>query len=400
MGVFLIQANVQASPGNNENAPGLAVAAEHIPVCPPGPVDVARCHARVSVDQKGSPKVTASPVAYGPGQLRSAYELTGSGSPSQIIAIVDAFDHPNIQADLNTYSQAFGIPTLPPCVGDINTSAVACFKKVDQRGGVNYPAPNAGWALEIALDVEVAHGVCPGCSILLVEADSNSLANLAASVDMAVNLGATAVSNSYGSSNEFMGETSYDSHYNHPGVAMTVSSGDSGFGTSYPAVSPFVTAVGGTTLYLNSNGSYKQEIAWKGSGSGCSSQESSKPAGQPTIPGCSKRIVADVSAVADPNTGAAVYDSYPYNGQSGWFRVGGTSLSSPLIAAVYALAGGVAAGVQGNSVPYANASAATIHDITSGTNGRCSKGSTALCTALAGFDGPTGLGSPRGIGAF
>ena len=247
--------------------------------------------------------------------------------------------------------------------------------------------------MEIALDVEVAHGVCPGCSILLVEANSNGLTDLFAAVDRAAALGATAISNSYGTSGEFTGEAAYDSHFNRPGVAVTVSSGDAGYGTSYPAVSPYVTSVGGTSLYLNADNSYKSESAWSGSGSGCSSQETLKPAGQPTVAGCSRRIMADVSAVADPNTGAAIYDSVPYNGSTGWFRVGGTSLSSPLVAAVYALAGGVPAGVQSNAMPYAHTG--SLRD-----NGRCTKTQTALCTAVAGYDGPTGLGTPNGTAAF
>lgn len=389
-------------PPGLDTAPGIAIAAAHMPVCPPGPIGtVARCHSHVVVDQSGTPKTTISPVAYGPVQLRTGYNLNGSvGSASQIIAIVDAYDHPNIQSDLNTYSAAFGVNSLPTCIGNIASSVVPCFQKVDQNGGSNYPAVNSGWALEIALDVEVAHAVCPACSILLVEANSNSLLDLFNAVNTAANLKATVISNSYGTSQEFSGETSYDSYFNHPGIAITVSSGDSGYGTSYPAVSPYVTAVGGTSLYLNSNNTYNNETAWSGSGSGCSSQETIKPLGQPSLPGCSRRILADVAAVADPNTGAAVYTSVPYNGQSGWFRVGGTSLSSPIIAAVYALAGGVPAGMQGNSLPYARANyGSNMHDVTSGTNGRCGRNS-ALCSALPGFDGPTGLGTPNGIGAF
>lgn len=376
-------------------------ATEHIPVCPPsGLADVAHCHARVVVDHSGKPNITAGPVGYGPTQFRTAYNLTSSsGSSSQIIAIVDAYDHPTIQSDLDTHSAAFGVPSLPTCNGPVVSSSVSCFQKIDQRGGTNYPVVNSGWALEIALDVETAHAVCPGCSILLVEADSNSFADLFSAVDRAAQMGATEISNSYGSSQEFSGETSYDSHFNHPGIAITVSAGDSGYGTSYPAVSPYVTSVGGTSLYLNSDGTYNSESVWKGTGSGCSSQETLKPAGQPRVGNCSRRIVADVSAVADPATGAAVYDSVAYNGQTGWFTVGGTSLSAPLIAAVYALAGGVSAGVQGNSVPYARANAATVHDVVTGNNGRCTRNS-ALCTATIGFDGPTGLGTPNGIGAF
>jgi len=369
----------------------------HIPVCLPGGSDAARCHARVIVDEHGKPQASTAPVAYSPNQLRSAYNLTGLGSPSQVIAIVDAYDHPYIQNDLNVYSDRFGISRLPACTGPVASSSAPCFQKVDQNGGTNYPALNSGWAMEIALDVEIAHGICPNCSVLLVEANSNSFTDLFTAVDQAAALGATEISNSYGTSREFSGETTYDYHFNRPGVAITVSSGDGGYGVEYPAASKYVTAVGGTTLYLNSNNAYLNESAWSGSGSGCSSQELQKPAGQPIVGNCARRIVADVSAVADPNTGAAIYDSVPINGSIGWFQVGGTSLSSPLIAAVYALAGGVPAGVQGNAVPYANTTSSNIHDIIGGSNGRCR---TALCTAVKGFDGPTGLGTPNGIGAF
>lgn len=372
----------------------------HAPVCGSEKPGEARCHARVIVDERGKPKTTSGAAAYLPGQLRSAYNLTGAGSPSQIIAIVDAYNDPNIESDLAVYSARSSIPSLPSCGATaIKDSVVSCFQKVNQRGGTDsYPATDSGWALEISLDVEIAHGICPGCSILLVEADSSSLSDLFTAVDKAALLGAKEISNSYGTSREFLGETTYDSHFDKNGVAITVSSGDAGYGTSYPAVSPRVTSVGGTSLYLNADNSWKNEAAWSGSGSGCSSQEILKPALQPKIGTCKNRIIADVSAVADPNTGAAIYDSVPYNGSSGWFKVGGTSLSSPLIAAVYALGGGVSSSAYGNEIPYAHYSG-NVHDITSGGNGRCG-GNTALCTAVTGFDGPTGLGTPKGLGAF
>ncbi|MBX4189476.1 S53 family peptidase, partial [Candidatus Parcubacteria bacterium] len=347
-------------------------ALEHMPVCAEGPTSstAARCHARVVVNNHGKPQTTQAPAAYGPRELRAAYNLSGVAATSQIIAIVDAYDHPYIQSDLDTYSTKYGLPALPACTGPVSTSATPCFQKVDQNGGTSYPAANSGWALEIALDVETAHAVCENCSILLVEATSNNLADLFAAVDTAAALGADEISNSYGTSQEFTGENDFDFHFNRPGIAITVSSGDSGYGVSYPAASPYVTAVGGTSLYLNSDNSYNKESAWSGTGSGCSILESVKPAGQPTLSGCANRTVADVSAVADPNTGVAIYNSYPYNGSTGWFKMGGTSLSAPLIAAIYALAGGVADGVQGNTLPYAQA-LGNMHDITTGSNGNC-----------------------------
>ncbi len=226
-----------------------------------------------------------------------------------------------------------------------------------------------------------------------MEADSNSFADLMAALDRAVLSGATVISNSYGAS-EFSGESAYDSHFNKTGIAITVSSGDSGYGVEYPAASRYVTAVGGTSLRLNSNKTYASESAWSGAGSGCSAYES-KPSWQHDA-SCSRRAVADVSADADPNTGAAVYDSFRYQGKSGWFRVGGTSLAAPLVAATYALAGTVGTGIFGNSLPYAHLS--NLHDVAGGSNGSC--GGSYLCTALSGYDGPTGLGTPNGVLAF
>ena len=231
---------------------------------------------------------------------------------------------------------------------------------------------------------------CPNCKILLVEASSASLANLAAAVDTAARLGATQISNSYGG-NETSNETSMESHFNHPGVAITVSSGDSGFGVEFPAASQFVTAVGGTTLQRAPGTSRGwTETAWSGAGSGCSAFVP-KPSWQ-TDTGCANRTVADVSAVADPNTGVAVYDSFKVGG---WLVFGGTSVSSPLVASVFALAGN-AAGTVSQSYPYSHAS--SMHDVTSGSNGVC--GGSYLCTAGAGYDGPTGLGTPNAETGF
>lgn len=351
------------------------------------------CHARVATDQKGNPQAGALPAGLGPKDFHSAYTSQTTVSGKQIIAIVDAYDDPNIYNDLKTYSTTFGIPVLPQCSGSVASSPVPCFQKINQQGGTKYPAVNSGWALEIALDVEAAHAMCQNCRILLVEASSNSYADLMTAVDRAISSGATVVSNSYGSG-EFSGETVYDSHFNKTGIAITFSSGDNGYGVGYPASSQYVTAVGGTTLTFNTDKTYKNETAWNGSGSGCSTIEA-KPSWQHDT-GCAKRTVADVSAVADPYTGAAVYDSVRYSGKSGWFQVGGTSLSSPLVAGVYALAGGVGSGISGNSLPYASATT-NLHDVTVGSNGSCGN---YLCTAVAGYDGPTGLGTPNGAGAL
>lgn len=356
--------------------------------------DAFECHAHVITDEKGNPKVTNSAYGYGPAQFKGAYNLSGLAPSTQTIAVVDAYNHPNILSDLNYYSRYFGLPTMNSCPVSTGTASSPCFQKVDQRGGGFYPSTNASWALEIALDVEVAHAICQNCNILLVEADSNTYSNLMSAVDRAYTMGANVISNSYGS-NEFSGQTSFDYHFNRPGRAITFSSGDSGYGAGYPASSQYVTAVGGTSLLVNSDNSYNSETVWDGAGSGCSSYED-KPSWQ-TDTGCAKRTVADVSAVADPNTGAAIYSSVRYFGRRGWFKVGGTSLSAPLIAGVYALAGGVGSGVQGNSVPYSQGNSTNLHDILIGVNGSCG---SYLCTGGTGYDGPTGLGTPNGVGGF
>jgi len=367
------------------------LATSHQPVCPgPAAHGSGRCHARVVVDERGHPKATAVPSgAYGPAQFRGAYKLpSASGGSGQTIGIVDAYDDPNIESDLAVYSTRFGLRSC--------TTANGCFKKVNQTGGTKYPAKNAGWALEISLDVEIAHAICPNCKILLVEATTPSFANLLVAEDYA-KAHATVVSNSWGGG-EFSGETTFDTHFSTANKPITFSSGDSGYGVEYPAASQYVTAVGGTTLRVNADNSYKSEAVWTGAGSGCSALEP-KPTWQKDA-GCIRRTVADISADADPNTGAAVYDSVPYQGASGWFQVGGTSLASPLIAAVYALAGN-AAGIGDAQYVYGHATygaSGTLHDVTSGSNGSC--GGSYLCTGKTGYDGPTGRGTPRVTGGF
>ncbi|MEN9614116.1 MAG: hypothetical protein RLZZ347_423 [Candidatus Parcubacteria bacterium] len=368
----------------------------HSAVCSDASAGNMHCSARVTTDAKGTPQAASLPSGLGPVQFHAAYTTATSTNTRKVIAVVDAYNDPNITTDLATYSTTYGIPQLPACAtGKTATSSpTPCFQKVNQNGGTTYPATDAGWSLEIALDVESAHAMCQNCSIILVEASSASYANLMAAVDRAVALGANVVSNSYGSS-EFSGQTAYDSHFNVPGVAFTVSAGDSGYAAEYPASSRYVTAVGGTSLYFTS-GVYNRETVWSGTGSGCSAY-STKPSWQSSlITSCTKRIVGDVSAVADPNTGAAVYSTVKYGNKTGWFQVGGTSLSAPLIAGVYALSGNTSGSA--NQIPYTLGSGSNLHDITVGSNGSC--GSSPLCTAAVGFDGPTGLGTPKGLGAF
>ncbi|WP_055532201.1 S53 family peptidase [Streptomyces graminilatus] len=337
-----------------------------------------------------------TPTGYGPSDLQNAYGLTdaaASNGSGETIAIVDAFDDPNAESDLATYRAQYG---LPACTTDNG-----CFKKVGQTGSTtSLPAPDSGWAGEISLDVDMASAVCPNCSILLVEAKSSSMANLGTAVNRAVSLGAKFVSNSYGSS-ESSSDTTYDtSYYKHPGVAITVSAGDEGYGAEYPAASRYVTAVGGTRLSTSSNSRGWTESVWhtsssEGTGSGCSAVDP-KPSWQ-TDASCAKRMIADVSAVADPATGVSVYDTYGADG-TGWNTYGGTSASAPVIAGVYALAGTPGSGDFPASYPYAAARTPALNDVTSGSNGTCS--TSYFCTARAGYDGPTGWGTPQGLDAF
>jgi subtilase family serine protease len=336
-----------------------------------------------AIANAAAPNATVSGLS--PANLQSAYKLPSSSAGSgQTVAIVDAMDDPTVEADLGTYRSQFG---LSAC-----TTANGCFRKVDQNGGTSFPATDSGWALEISLDVDMVSAICPNCHILLVEASSASFNDLATAVDRAATMGANAISNSYGGSES--GSRNIASHYSHSGIQITASSGDNGFGVSFPASANTVTSVGGTTLNTASNSRGWTETAWSGAGSGCS-RVFSRPSGQANAgTGCSRRAIADVSAVADPNTGVAVFDSTPFQNQSGWFVVGGTSASSPIIASTFALAGNASS--VSNNTPYSHT--ANLFDVTSGSNGSCN--TSQQCNARAGWDGPTGLGTPNGVGAF
>ncbi|MEW2274804.1 S53 family peptidase [Streptomyces griseofuscus] len=337
----------------------------------------------------------ATPSGYGPSDLQSAYGLTSAAASKgagETIAIVDAYNDPNAEADLAKYRSYYG---LSAC-----TKASGCFKQVSQTGSTtSLPSSDAGWSEEISLDLDMASAICPNCNILLVEAKSATMANLGTAVNEAVTLGAKYVSNSYGGS-ESSSDTSYDtSYFKHPGVAITVSAGDGGYGAEYPAASQYVTSVGGTALSKASNTRGWSESVWntsstEGTGSGCSAYDA-KPSWQ-TDTGCAKRTIADVSAVADPATGVSVYDSYGVT--AGFYTFGGTSASSPIIAGVYALAGTPSSGSYPAKFPYAKAGTSALNDVTSGSNGSC--GGSYLCTARSGYDGPTGVGTPEGVSAF
>jgi subtilase family serine protease len=350
--------------------------------------DTMACHALKVVHNANGAVSTATPSGYGPSDLQSAYNLPAGGGAGQTIAIVDAYDDPNAESDMAAYRAQFG---LPAC-----TTANGCFKKVNETGGSKMPRANSGWAGEISLDLDMVSAVAPNAHIILVEASTASTPDLGKSVNTAVSLGAKFVSNSYGGA-ESSSDASYDtSYYNHPGVAVTVSAGDGSYGAQYPAASKYVTAVGGTALKRDSSTRGWSESVWytsatEGTGSGCSAYDT-KPTWQ-TDTGCANRTVSDVSAVADPATGVAVYQTY---GGSGWAVYGGTSASSPIIASVYADAGTPSAGSYPSSFPYAHTTA--LNDVTTGSNGTCSP--SYLCTAGPGYDGPTGLGTPNGLTAF
>jgi len=388
-----------------------------------------------------------------PEELASAYGYDpAAGGSGQTIAIVDAYDDPKIESDLATFDAEYGVA---PC-----TKANGCFTKVSQSGSpILLPAPDTrGWSVEIALDVEMAHSACPNCKILLVEAKNESFKNLAVAVGEAVNLGATEVSNSYGGPESLLGSAERAA-YKHPGVVIAASTGDSGYDdwTLYvnegepvapeqpdaPASLPSVVAVGGTTLELTASAKRSSETVWNGNGAldasggfeegatggGCSTLFAAEPWQQATpgfaATGCvGKRVAADVSAVADPNTGFDIYDSYNcgiecelFGAGEGWLTIGGTSLSTPLVSSLYALAGG------SNGVEYPSLTLyghlgekSSLFDVTKGGNGYCDDGEacganalegarvdcegTTACNAAPGFDGPSGVGAPNGLNLF
>lgn len=343
--------------------------------------DAISSHPSIGLTPQATSNIT--PSGYGPADLRSAYALPSTtAGAGQTVAIVDAYNDPNAENDMNVYRAQYGIAAC--------TTANGCFKKVNQTGGTSYPTNNASWGQEISLDLDMVSAVCPNCHIILVEASTASNANLQTAVNTAVSLGANVVSNSYGGNET----AASNSAYNHPGTMIVASAGDSGTGPQQPCSFSTVICVGGTALNKASNARGWSETAWTSSGSGCSAQVA-KPSWQHDAT-CTKRSESDVSAVADPNTGVAVYDSYGRHGSVGWLVFGGTSVSSPVIGAVYALAANEA------SQNYASAiwsgAGAHLFDVTSGSNGSCSI--AYICNARVGYDGPTGWGTPNGIGAF
>jgi hypothetical protein len=333
-------------------------------------------------DALGIPSTSASTGATAPGAgtpayLQQAYDLTylsQTAGGSDTVAIVDAYDNPTAEADLARYRSTFG---LPAC-----TTANGCFRKLNQAGNASpLPAANGGWGMEIALDVDAVSALCPNCHIMLVEANDNSYVSLEAAEARAAALGANQISNSWAG-----GQSS--ANFVYPGVSVIAATGDSGYnGGAYPADLPNVTAAGGTTLTASATAAASPrgfaESAWSGAGSGCAGWET-KPSYQ-TDHGCAGRSYADVSADADPNTGLII-DNGGY-----FFGVGGTSLSTPLIAAYDALTG-----QRSNSPQWAYTDSALLNDPTSGSNGTCSAAFSYICSARPGYDGPTGEGSISG----
>jgi len=347
----------------------------------------AQCHAVTASDASGKAIVRqsskAQPFAAGftPTDVQKAYNLTGLSASGRTVAIVDAFGYPNLESDLATYRANYG---LPAC-----TTSNGCFKRMDQNGGSTNPPYDQGWAIEQALDVDAVSAACPDCKILVVQASSNSYSDLGTAVNRAaMQPGVSAISNSYGGCCGI-----HDmSAWNHAGIAVVASTGDSGYDTgSYPASDDHVVAVGGTSVTRDSSTRGYHETAWSGAGSGCGVNP--KPAWQSRADThCSTKASADVSAAADPSLGGLVI--YCGSACGGWAQYGGTSEASPIIGAVYTLSG--------NTTGYPAKMAygkkkKFLYDVTSGSNGSCG---VPLCTARTGWDGPTGMGTPHGIRAF
>jgi len=389
-------------------------------VCGPIAVGFATCTAirlndpstwqgrHVSRQQRSaSASAPIAPKGYGPADLQSAYGLATASAKSgghKTIAIVDAYDDPNAATDLAAYRSTEGLPAL--CGTPHTGKCVSSFTKV--YAGGTAPPGNASWGVEISIDLDMVSAICPKCKIVLVETLTNSVTDMAGGNDVAARHKPVAISNSWGG-NEFSGETAYDGiYFNHPGIAIVASSGDSGDRVFYPAASPDVTAVGGTSLINSGTPTSPKwsETVWSGSGSGCSAYETA-PSWQFVTSTCSHRTVADVAAVADPLTGIACYDTYSVS-PPGWSVCGGTSVAAPIIASVYALAGG------GTTPSALYASAPALRPVKTGSNsGSCS---TYLCNAadsLSGqysylghsydppwYNGPTGNGTPQGTSSF
>lgn len=368
-----------------------------------------RCLADVSIDSYSSPEDAVEPGVsggYGPSEFHTAYQLpckpgepvagvcaTPSSFGPETIAIVDAGGYGgSIQADLATYNEHYG---LPAC-----TVANGCLTVVNQDGDTSPLPPKIsdGWKSEIALDVQTAHMICQTCKIVLVEADDNFVDSLAAAENTAATFSPIAISNSFGADTDV---PAYDDDFKHTGIAVVAATGDDGTlagGQSWPADIPQVVAAAGTTLQLNGDDTWASETVWSGSGGGCSANYAAPSwqtsRGDWAANGCGGggRAFGDLSAAANPSTGAAIVVG------SSWYVIGGTSLSTPLIASMYALANDLPGGTEAVTLPYLNADSSNSHDVTSGND--CTGGGQPNCTAAVGFDVPSGLGTPKGLGLF
>ncbi len=368
--------------------------------------------ANISPRARVGPTVTYTSPLPGyltPEELRDAYALPSETTPAagQTIALIDAYDDPTAEADLGVFDEQFG---LPAC-----TSANGCFRKVNEEGSASPLPPEQGeWASEISIDLQMAHAICQACHLLLVEASSEKFTDLGTAVNTAAGAGATEINNSYVGPEKASYATYGSRYYEHPGIALTAASGDCGYlnqacpseptVVNFPASSPNVIAVGGTAL--SETGQGWTSTVWDESGSGCSVVFSAPPwqlgVGDFSQTGCgSARSVADVAAVGDPETGVDIYDSTPEGGGEplGWGVWGGTSVAAPIVAAELALAGGADGAADPAATLYAHeGQSEALDDVVTGSNGSC--GDTTACQAAPGYDGPSGLGSPFGLGAF
>ena len=361
-------------------------------VCSQAATGYARCFSHVQTQSDGiTPNATKSyQSGYAPADLVKAYSIPTT-TTTRTIAIVDAYASPTAQADLDAYrTSTFG--------GSQTPLGQKTITQVNQNGGQILPRGDTGWGQEEALDLDMASAACPSCNILYVGANSASFADLSAAVRTAATYGVAAggpkpatISNSYGGG-EYSGEVTAQEAYNQPGIAVTVSSGDSGYGAQFPASSQYVVDVGGTTLTKSTTGVFTEK-AWSGGGSGCSAYIP-KPTWQHDL-SCARRMGSDISAVADPATGVAVYDSYGSHRGLNWLVFGGTSVAAPLVGGMYAVAG----------VPTGNPAATlwaaptgSLYDIVGGSNGTCP--APYFCNAVSGYDGPTGNGTPVGTNAL
>ena len=416
-----------AAPGAFGASPGAAPVWSHrdVPICGQPGADEAACmsitrllyangleyHAATPAQLRAAARAAAS-ISFGATDIRTAYGITGKGDASRVIAIIDVYDDPGAYSNLTTYRTAMlsseDAPIDSCSVAQLRSRAAGdtpCFVKANQSGGTTLPQANSGWANEIDLDLQAASAICPRCSLLLLEASSTTFSNLGTAVTTASNITSTsdsahvvAISNSYGTTSDAPGAL-YPAWDNaaRKGLAVTASSGDWGYATSFPASATNVIGVGGTTLSVDGSGVRSNETVWSGAGSGCSTYNAA-PSWQfnatwkaSTLgisnPCGSKKAVADLSADADPYSGLEVYTTY--SGKTGWMIFGGTSLSSPLIAALYAMQGGYGGSTLAGA--YAWTSTTRYYDVTSGSNGTCSP--SVLCTGQSGWDGPSGLGS-------